>query len=348
METQKDWTLAKVWNESLGKREERPCEKRDRMFASEFAKSDIDIFMAMNGEKPSNPPNDRSFRKFDAGDIFEWFVKLVLVRAGIFIASQEAVKFNEENLVEVSGRLDYVAGGMPRYSEAHEEIDKLIKLLELPDIFNRVSKNILNYFQENYPDGLKEKIIEVKSVAQFGFDRVEKTNKPLSGHDLQTFHYARNKDKEAAICYICRDDLRMYEIPILPHDVKLEEKYLNKIKRVTEHHKSGEKPALEPVINFDEDLCKFSKNFKVEYSQYLTTLYGFERPDVYDEKYSPIVMRLNRVLGRIAEGKKLTDNNLQALGEMTILGFDADRITALIKEKAAKGEITPEEETTTE
>jgi len=327
----KNWTLAKVWNESIAKRTERPVEPRNRIYASELGRSDVDIFLKLKGEVPSNPPNERSFRKFAAGDAFEWFVRLVLVRSGIYIASQTPVKTTLPNCLEVSGKLDFIAGGVPRYSEAQEEIDRLIALLELPDVFHQISTNIIEYFKANYPEGLDEKILEVKSVATYGFEKIEKTNKSLSGHDLQNFHYANGLQKEGAICYICRDDLRMYEIPILPNDQRLLARYKEKVERISQYYADDIQPEIEPVLVFDEDMGRFSKNFNVEYSAFLTKLYGFERPDLYDEKYSPLIERWNRVLGRIKEGKDMTDNNAQALVELTEHGFDVEYIKSKLK-----------------
>lgn len=331
MSKNKNWTLAKVWNESITKRTDRPVEPRNRIYASELGRSDIDIFLKLKGTVPSNPPNERSFRKFAAGDAFEWFVRLVLVRSGIYIASQTPVKTTLENCIEVSGKLDFIAGGVPRYSEAQEEIDRLIALLELPDVFHQISTNIIEYFKNNYPNGLDEKILEVKSVASFGYERIEKTNKPFAGHDLQNFHYAYGLQKEGAICYICRDDMRMYEIPILPNDQKLLARYKEKIERVSKHYIEDVQPEKEPVVVFDQDMGRFSKNFNVEYSPFLFTLYEIERPDLYDEKYSPMIERWNRVLGRIKEGKDMTDNNNEALEEIARNGFKVDEIIKTLK-----------------
>lgn len=326
----KNWSLSKVWNESISKRIERVVEPRDRMYASELGRSDIDIFLKLKGEIPSNPPNERSFRKFAAGDAFEWFVRLVLVRAGIYIASQTAVKTSLPNCIEVSGKLDFIAGGVPKYNEAQEEIDRLILVLELPDVFHQIASNIIEFFKTNYPNGLDEKVLEVKSVATYGFERVEKTNKPFAGHDLQIFHYVKELKKEGAICYICRDDLRMYEIPILHDDQKLLAKYKEKVERVSKYYKDDVQPEKELLITFDADMGRFSKNFNVEYSPFLTKLYGFERPDLYDEQVSPLIERWNRVLGRMKEGKEMTANNLEALEEAKQYGFDIEFIKSKV------------------
>jgi hypothetical protein len=88
----------------------------------------------------------------------------------------------------------------------------------MPPLFHQVTSNFIQILKAEYPDGLDEKVIEVKSTAVFGFNKVEKTNKALAGHDLQNFHYAKGLNMEGSLCYISRDDLRMYEIPILPND----------------------------------------------------------------------------------------------------------------------------------
>lgn len=330
----KEWSLSKMWNKALEQTEnEREIEPRDRIFASELGRSDVDIWLKMKGEKPTNPPDKRAKRKFHAGDLYEWFVLLILKKCGILISNQQAVKHKLDGCVEVSGRLDFIAGGIPDYDKGQEKIDELINELEMPPIFHQVTKNFIQILRAEYPHGLDEKVLEVKSTAVFGFDRVERTGKALAGHDLQNFHYARNLNMEGALCYISRDDLRMYEIPILPKDQKLEEKYVEKIKRVSGYYLENQMPEPEPVILFDEDTCKFSKNFNVEYSPFLKKLYNIERPDKYDEEFSPIIGRWNRVLARIAGGKKLTEDNQMALLEMKKRGFNVVEITSLIKSK---------------
>ncbi len=339
------WSLAKIWNKSLEKTIEREVEPRDRMYASELGRSDIDIFLKMMGEKPTNPPNDRAQRKFHAGDLYEWFVFLILKKCGILIKNQENVKNEIEGCVPVSGRLDFIAGGMPNYDEGQRKIDELIDELEMPPLFHQVTKNFIEILKTEYPNGLDKKILEVKSVAAFGFEKVEKTNKALAGHDLQTFHYSAGLQMEGALCYISRDDLRMYEIPILPNDIKLQEKYTEKVERVSGYYKDNQCPPPEPIILFDEDTGKFSKNFNVEYSPFLTKIYGIERPDLYDEEVSPIIGRWNRVLTRFKGGKPLTKDNESAFEEMTAKGFNIDSIKGIIKKSPlVGGDITEKEE----
>ena len=329
----KQWSLAKMWNKALEQTEERIAEPRERLYASELGRSDIDIFYKLQGEQPTNPPNARSQRKFHAGDLYEWFVLLVLKKCGILISNQENIKTEIEGCLPVSGRLDFIAGGKPDYTKGQERIDELINELEMPPLFHQVTKNFIEILKNEYPDGLDEKILEVKSVAVFGFDKVEKTNKPLAGHDLQTFHYAHGLQKEGDISYICRDDLRMYEIPILMNDPTLQRKYIDKVKNISKYYKENQCPPPEEMILFDKDTGKFSKNFNVEYSPFLKKIYGIERPDQYDEEVSPLIGRWNRILTRIAGDKDLTKDNEAGLEEMEKRGFNVVDITKIIKEK---------------
>ena len=320
------WTMAKVWNESLGTKPERATMPRNNLWASELGRSDIDIYLKLKGEEPSNKPNARSKRKFEAGDIWEWVVKIILVRAGIYQSSQEHVRSSMPELLEVTGRLDHIAGGMPNYDTALDEI----KSLDLPDGINRSAEAILDHFKLNYPQGLDKKIIEVKSLSSFAMDKVERTGKPINGHDLQCFHYVQTLRIQGAIVYVCRDDARMYECPIFVDDQVLLQKYIAKLKKITEYYINGIEPEKEKLITYDHEDHRFSKNFNVEYSSFLTRLYGFEEPSDYDAHVTPLIGRWNRVLSRVKAGKKLTANNEQALIEMHEHGFDADKIIASI------------------
>ena len=63
------WTLSKIWNESIDQKEEKPVVARNRLWASELGKSDIDLYWKLQGEQPSNPFDARAKRKFEAGFI---------------------------------------------------------------------------------------------------------------------------------------------------------------------------------------------------------------------------------------------------------------------------------------
>lgn len=340
----KTWSLSVIWNKSLEKTIEKAVEPRDRIYASELGRSDIDIFLKMQGTIPTNPPNKRAQRKFHAGDLYEWFVFLILKKCGILMKKQIPVKTTLKGCVEVSGRLDFIAGGVPNYDEGQKKIDELINELEMPPLFHQVTKNFIEILKTEYPNGLDEKVLEVKSVAAFGFEKVEKTGRAMAGHDLQNFHYAQGLQMEGSLCYISREDLRMYEIPIMPENEKLMKQYETKVKRISGFYKENQSPEPEPMILFDEDTGKFTKNFNVEYSPFLTKIYGIERPDQYDEQISPLVGRWNRILTRIKADKPLTKDNQVGIDEMEERGFNIDSIKKIIKKSPiVEGDVSEEE-----
>ena len=311
------WQISKIWNESIDQGEERPVTPRSRIWASELGKSDIDIYLKLIGEEVSNPFDARAKRKFEAGNLFEWIVKLILIRCGIYNSSQDWVD-NKEFGIQVTGKIDHLAGGVPRYEEAKHEIEALA----LPDMFTKATGKILDYFKEKYPDGLPTQGIEVKSTSSFGIEKVYFTGKGLAGHDLQAFHYAYNRKIPFSLLYICRDDLRMAEIPILPDDPELLARYKSKIASVASFYDKNEEPPKEPEITWDNDTERFTKNFNVEYSGYLKRNYGYATPEEFNEAWGSKIESWNRVVGRIKSRKDLTDNNKEKLSEMSEAGFD--------------------------
>lgn len=316
------WSFYNLWNDSLEDRKEKELTPRNHMWAGELGGSYIDRYLKMKAVKPSNPLNPRSLRKFEAGNIWEAIVKYVLTRAGILISHQEWLKYQYPTLLNVTGKLDFVAGGKPDYEKAISVIDA--EFGWLPPFINRATKNIILTLQIKYPEGLEEIILEVKSCSSFMFENYEKGTASLN-HKLQLFHYLKAKPKdEGHITYICKDDARMIEIGIF-NPSPVEEEYKKDIEQMTYFINKDERPPLENFIVFDKDFGKFSANYKVGYSQYLTMLYGLKDQFEFDNKYKPIVERWNRVLGRIEKGEKMTENNLQAIEEIKQAGFDVAR-----------------------
>lgn len=275
--------------------EEREIEPRANMWASELGKGVADVVLKMRGVKPTNPPNDRSRRKFEAGNIFEWIVRLVLLRAGVLQKTQERIahKYGDE-WVEVTGRLDFVAGGVPRLVEG-----LAMPELELPTVIARAGDEIIEKLRAAFPDGLKHRIVEVKSLSSFMFDALAKTGSASRNHRLQNFHYIKGRGEESgSILYICRDDLRMMEVEVF-NDADTENEYRAEIAEISRVYLRNEQVPLEPLIVYDTDTEKFTRNWNVAYSSYLTMLYGFKTTAEYEDLYRPKATRFNSVLNRI-------------------------------------------------
>jgi hypothetical protein len=247
--------------------------------------------------------------------------------------------FERKGLLPVSGKLDFVAGGTPVLDES---LDALLGNVAIPELYRIQARNMVEELNKRFPDGLIEKNLEIKSVATFGFDKIEKTGKPLNGHDVQAFHYAKNTGRPTALVYLCRDDLRMYEFQIDGNDPVLLKKYLDKIERITKHYESNIEPQPEPLILYESG--RFSKNLGIEYSPFLKDIYGFDEPRDYSDKIKGMIGKWNRVLGRIAKGAKMTPKNEEILKHIETFGFDLAIIKKDIADLASQGLVLEEEE----
>ena len=301
MEEQKDpmgWTLHNVWNSALS--EDFVLQPRGHIWASELGKPYIDLWYKLRGQAYSNPPNDRSKRKFEAGNIWEWIVELILRRAGVIVSQQERCEWQYNGLIKVTGKADFVAGGVPNWEDAKDGIESI----GLPDFLATRSEKVIQYLMENYPEGLGVKPLEIKSVSAYMFEALENKGRALKIHRLQLFHYLISLNyTRGDIIYICRDDNRMMQIPVYRDDEDTEKEYKDWIDGFTKCFASETPPELEKCIVFDQDMCKFTKNNQVAWSGYLTMLYGIQDQAEFDKMYMGKAASWNRVIARVKTGQ---------------------------------------------
>lgn len=309
------WSFIQCWNDSLGTAPDRQIVPRNYMWASELGKAKVDRFLAMTGVTPSNPPDVRSRRKFDAGNMWEWTIASVLMRAGILISNptkQERVTFQYPGLLEVSGRPDFIVGGVPDWEKARQSIDSDF----LPESIKYLAKQTITNLQKKYPNGqeLKKMIIELKSAGTFTFALRERMRKPDPHHALQAYHYLKSMNMdEARVIYVSKDDCRLLEFTVTINE-KMENLYRSDIEEMTNILKSGKRPDLEQEVIFKQEEGRFSDNWNITYSNYLTMLYPqYKHGEEYREKWKSSIASWNRVLGRYVKGDRMTDNNLQAI-----------------------------------
>jgi hypothetical protein len=295
------WSLADPWNEAA-KSEDRPLKPREYLYASNIFDSHINTYLSMIGVEPSNPANDRSRRKFFAGHVWEYIVKQVLLVSGLY--HQEEIKIDAtpfRNLLSVHGRCDFLAGGLVDKDEAWAKI----KEHNLPDILHGIAHRAIDKW---HGLDLEKKILEIKSVALYTYDYVEKRRRPIDGHAGQAYHYQRNNKEglKADIVYVSKDTALLSQFP-LPME-HMEEAYMKDIAIKTyfyeQRNKKGFTPPLDKLLDFDQSVGNFSKNLKVEYSNYLTMLYGYASPDEYRRSIQPQVLRWNNALTRYAKNEK--------------------------------------------
>lgn len=316
--------MAEVWNASLEDQEKRPVAPREKLWASELGGSTIDLYLKLKGTEPTNPPNARSLRKFEAGNVFEWIVSLILKRANIVVESQKWAQYQYPGLLPVSGKSDFIAGSTPDFGQGQKFIE-FLQRAEIPDVFLRGFERVLTHIEKNYPKGLENMPLEVKSISSFAMDLMEQTQKPIDRHQVQLFHYLKSMGYDRGVLvYICRDDLRMMEFEVLKGDAEVGARYKSAIEKVSKYYFANEMPPKEPMLIFEGG--KFSKNFNIEYSSYLTMLYGFKEPREYSELYGKKCGNWNRVMKRVKEGKKMTEKNEVILQEIRDSGYVIEEI----------------------
>lgn len=335
----RNWSFASVWNDSLSRAQDRPIEVRERIFASEMGGSMIDRYLKMTGVKPTNPPNNRALRKFQAGNIWEYIVSLVLRRSGILYDHQQRIEFKVDNLLPVSGRLDFLAGGIPDFERAQREVADM----HLPEMLNVAAMDIIESLKHDW-DGreFKKKVLEIKSSSDIMFNKYMVSGADAR-HRLQAFHYLKGLDMEdGAIVYINKDNCMIQEFPVY-NPSNIEDLYVKDIQEITYYVRNNERPGPEPEVIIDSSTSKFSMNFKVEYSPYLSMIYGYPDSEAYRAKYQKLVAGINRVLSRVVEGKKMTEKNKEIIEEAKKI-CNWDEVVDIAIENAKNGNFTPEEE----
>lgn len=320
------WSLAQIWNEAALK-ENKPLVKRNYVYASEMGMPFYDRYLKMKGVAYTNPPNNRSLRKFLAGNIWEHTVKQILIATGVY--RREEVKVDAtpyDGLLSVHGRLDFIAGGRIDGQAALERL----AALNLPDYLVVVGEKIIKSLEGGE---LEKKIIELKAVSTFAMDKVENMGKPMPNNSLQGFHYQHNSKIPANVVYICKDDCRMQEFGI--NAVEIEPIYREDLEKMTYYYTNNKKPPLDPLAKFDTMLGKFSKNLGVEWSPYLSH-YGFETPDEFRgavkfvDSWNRVLLRLVQVeLGfKTPAGKpiSITPKNKDVIADIQKAGYNIDSL----------------------
>lgn len=364
------WSLKTIWNETLDRPQPRPLVPRNYAYASEIGKSFCDRYLSMYGVKPTNPPNTRSLRKFQAGDCWEFIFGIMLISAGMLKKKQLRVESKLPRLMRVSGRLDYIVGAPDDWKTAKENIKKMQEQLELmgfnvpPFFFTAIDKFVDKYIGSK----LLDVIGEVKSVSSFMMEKIQKTGEPMLHQLLQNFHYVYFNEENidnGKLFYIGKDDCQLEEFDI-PRSEEILDMYKTDIRTMSKYYAKGFNPKKplelmppkEPLVLFEEGVWRFAKNWNIEYSQYLMLLYNYETPEAYRMGWQRKVNAWNAAFKRyVMEGQTVqykykdemkdrvitvTPNNKEKREDAVAHGFAWDKLVA--KAKAAGAFEKPEEE----
>jgi len=341
------WNFAQLWNESIISVPQRPLTARDYIYASEIGGSFIDRYLKMYGVAMTNPPNHRSLRKFSAGHVFEWIVSLVLTMTGVLKSKQLRGEYQLEGMLPVAGRFDFIAGGQVDFEAAKKEIENLQRLFassasDMPPIVIHAMNMFVEDFAAKFKNNpLKEVVFECKSISSFMSDKIARTNKPMAHHVMQCLHYLLSNDMdESYLVYVSKDDLISYQFSVTPTQENIA-MYAEDVRQMTEFYRKGfDKknplkfaPPKEKEVIFDTDTLRFSTNYKVEYSPYLSLLYPeYTMPKNYQDRWSKSVSSWNRTFKRCINNDKMTALNLEAIKDAKTVFPNWDELVELGKQ----------------
>ena len=124
---------------------------------------------------------------------------------------------------------------------------------------------------------------------------------------------------------------------------ELFEEYRTDIKLISRAYANGfnakdvvkQMPPKEDLVLYEESLFKFAKNWNVEYSDYLTLLYGFETPEKYRNAWQFKINQWNRVFKRCVKGDRITDKNIEVIAEAKNHFPKWDKMVAAAKKAGA-------------
>jgi len=287
------WGLAQIWNTQLTfGREQRELKKRDYIWASEVGKNYYERYLKMNAIKPDFDFDERILRVFEAGNFFERIVGFVLVSAGIMIYDNKPYKIPEdEDHLAVSVRPDFVAGGKPDWERAKKQVDEELLLKIMPNL-KRIAEQLVKQLSEKYPEGLTERLLEVKSInSQVFWSKKDYLIDAYPHHKLQCFTGMKATGiKEGGLFYISKDDLTTAEFVVNIKDKKLNEDWEKDIKEMTLYIRKGIVPEKPDNVVFDErkklrfqyhkekivlEGC-YTDNWQIGWSNYITKITGIE------------------------------------------------------------------------
>src|SRR6185369_12622647 len=100
-----EWDFVSLFNEAVRTLPHKPFIKRDNIWASELQGDAYSRYLKMWAHPMTNPPNERSNRKFIMGHVTEWIIEMILTVTGILQAKQLRGEVQLPGLLKVTGRL---------------------------------------------------------------------------------------------------------------------------------------------------------------------------------------------------------------------------------------------------
>lgn len=287
------WSLMGIWNSQLTfGRGEKKLEKRERIWASELGKDPYERWLKMNAIKPDFDFDERTLRKFEAGNFFERVIGLVLVSSGLLIHDNKSYEIPaDDNHLLVSVRPDFVAGGKPNWEKVKQNIDEELLFKLMPNL-GRIARSLVDEFSKKYPNGVKNMVYEIKSInSQVFWAQKDYLHEAYPHHRLQAFAEMKATGlKEGRILYISKDDLTVAEFSLFLNDPKLNELYEKDVREMTKYIREGVEPPKPENVIFDKKaklrfqhnkkkeviMGCYQGNWQVGWSNYITKITGIK------------------------------------------------------------------------
>lgn len=314
MKTQVDnWSIQDLWNNTVvGKDELTP---RSYIRASEIGTSFLDRYYKMHAVPFTNDFDARVLRVFEAGNLFEWLVRAVLVRAGLLHRTQQEVVIPEtKEHLEVVGHLDFIGGGEPDW-DAARSLQTALEGLGFPTRMLAVAERFVDALVEKYGDDVtfKPLLYEIKSVNSMAFWKHNRngmlTAYPHHVMQLYTYLKALNMD-EGRILYISKDDLTLAELVVRP-DKELEAAWLGDVTRMSDYHRNNIEPGKPEDIVWNAAARKYEVNWHMSRSPYLTKIVNMSA-EAWSSEMGKLAARANyRVKKVLATVKDAPDAAIQ-------------------------------------
>lgn len=314
-----NWTLQDIWNEELIFSRKKQLTPRTHIWASELGKNYYERYLKMNAVEMDFNYDERTLRKFEAGNFFERIVGFVLMSAGLLKHDNKWYQIPEGKHLAVSVKPDFIAGGKPDWEETEKKL-KDNMLFDLMPSLGRIAHKLVKTLSEKYPDGLNDLVYEIKSVNSMLFwSKKDYLKEAYPQHQLQAYAEMKATNlPEARLLYISKDDLTVAEFPLFLNDKELESRYEEDLTKMSEFVRTNTEPPKPDFIVFDsKKKLRYQKdkkkkvitgcwvpNWEVGWSNYISRITGFEgktRKEVEDKWRGSLLKELSELNDKLKE-----------------------------------------------
>ena len=309
------WSVMEPWNLSITTDYGREFKPRDFLYMGEIGGSHLTTYWKMKGIEPTNKINDIKRRKMEAGNFYEAIVVWVFQRCGILKNTQGKVRIEDPKYLTVYGRYDILAGHDGNWDKTKKELfeyfdnaEKTGYVFPFHDSVKRKSFETVKYLSEKFPNGLQDKIYEVKSIQSAAFWRHDQPiSRPYEKHNYQLSNYIKHNFEKVDIgsfLYVDRDTMSLSEIPIYQVDERIIKKSYEWLEQMTYYYRNDIEPPKPEFIIWDEETGKWTFNVEVSWSEYKDKLLN----GVSESQIIAEIKNRNKELSVVSKMKMAIDN----------------------------------------